>query len=68
MLVSWLSGELTQRQLGVGWAGVRTLPPPAAEPRLTVAETEAAFEQIAGQAGPGSQARRQDLVAALFGR
>ena len=68
VLVSWLSGELTQRQLGVGWAGLRTLPAPASEPSLTVAETEAALEDISVQSGTGSQARRQDLVAALFGR
>ncbi len=27
--VSWLSGELPQRQIGVGWAALRTLPTPA---------------------------------------
>ena len=29
VVVSWLSGELPQRQIGVGWAGLRNLPPPA---------------------------------------
>ena len=27
--MSWLSGELPQRQIGVGWAALRSLPPPA---------------------------------------
>ena len=36
VVVSWLSGELPQRQIGVGWAALRSLPSPAAEPSLTV--------------------------------
>ena len=32
--VAWLSGELTQRQIGVGWAALRDRPLPAAEPSL----------------------------------
>ena len=31
-VVSWLSGELPQRQIGVGWAALRSMPAPAAEP------------------------------------
>ena len=38
--VSWLSGELPQRQIGVGWAALRTLPDPAAQPSLTVLEVD----------------------------
>ena len=29
---SWLAGELPQRQIGVGWAALRSVPEPAAEP------------------------------------
>lgn len=36
VIVSWLSGELPQRQIGVGWAALKTLPPPAAAPSLAV--------------------------------
>ena len=36
VVVSWLSGELPQRQIGVGWAALRSLPSPADEPTLTV--------------------------------
>ena len=46
--VAFLSGELRQRQIGVGWAALRDLPPPAAEPSLTVGEVDAAFERIGG--------------------
>ena len=66
VVVSWLSGELPQRQIGVGWAALRTLPPPAAEPSLTVAAVDAAFSEIGAVAGKGSQARRAELVSGLF--
>ncbi|WP_229403467.1 ATP-dependent DNA ligase [Micromonospora okii] len=62
----WLAGELRQRQTGVGWAGLRDLPPPAAEPTLTVAGVDAAIDEIAAVRGTGSQARRRALLAALF--
>ena len=64
--MSWLSGELPQRQIGVGWAALRSLPPPAQEPTLTVAAVDAAFTEIGAVAGKGSQARRAGLVADLF--
>jgi DNA ligase-1 len=66
--VAWLSGELRQRQIGVGWASVRDRPAPAAEPSLTVADVDAAFERIGAMAGPGSQAARREALADLFGR
>jgi ATP-dependent DNA ligase I len=66
--VAFLSGELRQRQIGVGWAALRDLPVPAAEPSLTVGEVDAAFERIGALSGPGSQAARRDALAELFGR
>src|SRR6266540_570995 len=66
--VAFLSGELRQRQIGVGWAALREVPPPAAVPSLTVAEVDAGFERIGRQAGPGSQAERRRLLAGLLGR
>jgi ATP-dependent DNA ligase I len=66
--VAFLSGELRQRQIGVGWAALRDLPPPAAEPTLTVAEVDAAFERVGALTGPGSQAARRTELAELFGR
>lgn len=66
VVVSWLSGELPQRQIGVGWAALRTLPAPAAEPSLSVADVDAAFSAIGALAGKGSQARRAELIGDLF--
>ncbi len=63
---AYLAGELRQRQIGVGWAGLRELPPPADEPRLTVGQVDAALAEIGSQSGPGSQGWRKALVAALF--
>ncbi len=66
VVVSWLSGELPQRQIGVGWAALRSLPRPADEPSLTVLHVDAAFSEIGQVAGKGSQARRAELVNGLF--
>lgn len=66
VVVSWLSGELTQRQIGVGWAALRGLPAHADAPTLTVAAVEATFTAIGSTAGKGSQARRAELLHGLF--
>jgi DNA ligase-1 len=65
---AYLAGELPQRQTGVGYAGLRDRPAPAAEPSLTVAEVDARIAAISVVAGAGSQARRRELLAELFGR
>lgn len=65
-VVSWLSGELRQRQIGIGWAALRSLPPPAPDPTLTVDRVDAAFTEIGAVSGKGSQARRAALITALF--
>jgi DNA ligase-1 len=65
---AYLSGEMRQRQIGVGYAGVRDLPPPAATPTLSVLEIDRAFGEIGAVTGQGSQARRKALVHALFAR
>ena len=66
VVVAWLSGELPQRQIGVGWAALRALPAAATEPSLTVAGVDAAFTEIGAVSGKGSQTRRSELVAAVF--
>ncbi|WP_433050792.1 ATP-dependent DNA ligase [Dactylosporangium sp. CS-033363] len=63
----YLAGELRQRQTGVGYASLRDLPPPAAEPSLSVGDVDLAFERMAALAGKGSQAARRAEVDALFG-
>ncbi|PZS15539.1 MAG: ATP-dependent DNA ligase [Pseudonocardiales bacterium] len=67
LVVSWLAGELPQRQIGVGWAALRTLPAPADAPALTVREVDAAFTVIGATSGTGSQARRAALLAKVLG-
>ena len=67
--VAFLSGELRQRQIGVGWAALRDLPASAAAaPSLTVADVDATFARIGALAGPGSQAARREALAELFAR
>jgi ATP-dependent DNA ligase I len=66
--VAFLSGELRQRQIGVGWAALRDAPPPSEAPSLTVAEVDATFERIGAQSGAGSQGERRRLLADLLGR
>jgi DNA ligase-1 len=64
--VAYLSGELRQRQIGVGWRSIQELPPPAVEPSLTIAALDSACDEIGGTSGAGSQAKRKALLAALF--
>ena len=67
-VVSWLSGGLTQRQIGVGYAQLRERPAPAAEATLTVAELERALGAIGAMHGPGSVTERRAAVQALLAR
>jgi DNA ligase-1 len=82
--VAFLSGELRQRQIGVGYAALggllrADLPAdggpadggPGPEPAgrpLTLAETDSVFAAIGTITGPGSQAERRRLLGALFAR
>ena len=62
----FLSGELRQRQLGVGWAALRDVRRPAAEPSIAVSDADAAFAAIATVGGRGAVAQRRRLVDDLF--
>jgi DNA ligase-1 len=69
--VSFLSGELTQRQIGVGYAALTEPGPLAAEPAapaLSLTDTDDVLGQIGARAGAGSQADRRSLLAGLLGR
>ena len=66
--VSYLSGELPQRQIGVGWASLREMPEPSATPTLTAADVDTAATAIGATAGAGSQQRRRELLTGLLGR
>jgi DNA ligase-1 len=69
VVASYLAGALPQGRIGLGVQLVRALQPaPAAAPALTVAETHAAFDQLAAIAGVGSGARRAQVFGALLGR
>ena len=68
VVASFLAGSLRQRRTGLGWRSMTTLPEPAEQPTLGVAEVDAAFEAMAGLAGSGSQLARQAAVDAMFGR
>jgi len=66
--VAYLSGELPQRQVGVGWAALRDGFPAAASPTLTLSEVDASLSAIGAVAGKGSAAARKALVGSLFER
>ena len=66
--VCYLSGVLPQGTVGVGWAALKELPPTARDPTLELLEVDAAVSRIAAISGSGSQARRREELAALFGR
>ena len=68
---TWLSGDLRQRRLGVGWASVyRDATPrePATEATLSVTDVDATFAALASTGGEGSNAARHELLAELFAR
>ena len=66
--VSYLSGELPQGTVGVGWSALRDLPSPATTPSLTVLEVDAAVGRVQTIAGKGSQAARKGELESLFER
>jgi DNA ligase 1 len=66
--VAYLSGELPQGSIGIGWASLRQLPPPADAPSLELLDVDAALRRIQAAVGPGSQAARRGELADLLGR
>ncbi len=67
VVVAYLSGELPQRQIGVGWAALRSAPSPADTPSLTVGDVDEAFSRIGAQSGKGSAAERKRLIGEVLG-
>jgi ATP-dependent DNA ligase I len=70
---AFLSGELLQRQIGVGYAALTGLlqsaengNEPPARPTLTLASVDAAFRAIGQIAGQGSAAARRALLGQLW--
>ena len=58
-----IAGDPRQGRVGVGWATVAGLEvPAAASPSLTVADLDRLLEAVASETGPGSTARRNQLL------
>ena len=81
LAVAFLSGELRQRQIGVGYAALSDLlrpgPPPSGAataasagpgPALALGALDDVFAAIGAVTGPGAQAERRRLLADLFAR
>jgi DNA ligase-1 len=67
--VAYLSGVLPHAPVGVGWAALHNLPPPAhPPPTLEVLEVDAALRAVGETRGSGSQARRKSELDGLFAR
>jgi DNA ligase-1 len=69
IVASYLSGDLPQGRLGVGWGVLSSVDAPAAaEPSLTVSDVDSALDEIGAQSGPGSEAQRRELLTDLLSR
>jgi ATP-dependent DNA ligase I len=73
VVVAFLSGELRQRQIGVGYAALGGLAAGGGAaggmaPALTVSEVDGVFAQVGAVTGSGTQATRRRMLAELFGR
>src|SRR6266851_10300713 len=66
--VAYLSSQLRQRQIGVGYASMRDLPEPAEIASLTLKDVDVALDLIGRLSGKDSQAERRRQLQTLFGR
>jgi DNA ligase-1 len=66
--VAFLSSQLRQRQIGVGYASIRDLPEPATTASLSLIEVDTALEAIGRLTGRDSQAERRRHLVSLFSR
>lgn len=64
--IAYLSGELPQRQIGVGWRTLQDPPPPKLVATATLTDVDALLTRIKAVSGPGSQAARKAMVEELF--
>jgi DNA ligase-1 len=67
--VAWLSGELPEGKIGVGYAaiyGTLAETSPSGVSQLSVSDVQAAIDAIAAAAGKGSVSRRKELLAGIF--
>ncbi|QPP10151.1 ATP-dependent DNA ligase [Streptomyces bathyalis] len=66
VVVTYLAGSLPQRRTGVGFRTLSERHVPSSEAHLTIADVDAALEEIAGVRGKGAQTERKRLLAALM--
>src|SRR5215212_5717493 len=66
-VTAWLSGEVRQGRLGVGWRTLSRLGgSPAAAPSLTVVDVDRRLAELAGTSGTGSTARRDAVLTSVL--
>ena len=69
LAVAYLSGELPQGRVGLGYATVFGVEaPPAAQASLSLRELDARLDELSALRGAGSGRRRTDLLGALYAR
>ncbi len=68
LVAHYLSGRLPQRRTGVGWASLSSMPPPAPDPSLDVADVDRAMESLGRLAGPGSATARTGVLEEVASR
>src|SRR5688572_19327729 len=66
--VAYLSGVLPHGSIGVGWASLRRIPPPAREASLELVEVDSTLRRIGELSGAGSKAARAEALQDLFAR
>ena len=66
--IPYLSGEIRQGKLAIGYSMLRSARPVAASPSLTLAEVDAAFEALKAVKGKGAAQRREALLKSLLER
>src|SRR5688572_5375384 len=66
--VAYLSGELPQGTVGVGWAALREQAEPSDRATLELLEVDGAVSRLQAIAGKGSRGARRRELAALFAR
>ncbi|WP_327090630.1 ATP-dependent DNA ligase [Nonomuraea sp. NBC_01738] len=64
--IAYLSGDLPQRQIGVGWRSLQDLPQPKLAATATLTDVNDLLTRIKAVSGQGSQAARKALVGELF--
>jgi DNA ligase-1 len=69
LAVPYLSGEVPQGRIGLGYAAVHGITvAPAANATLTLGEVDARLSELQGTRGGGSGARRSELLGGLLAR